>query len=75
VQEAIEQVGWFVDEKYQRLTSSSLERLRLEIITGKGSKSKAKIKPAVIAFLKKNDLSFAEANPGSIEVLLKRRQL
>jgi len=47
-------------------------QVRLEVITGRGSRGKAKIKPALTASLERAGLNYVEANPGSVEFILKK---
>ena len=74
VQEALQQLEWFIDEKRNALRySKQLERMKLEVITGRGTKTRAKIKPAVVAYFKRNELQFSEANAGSFDIVIRKR--
>ncbi len=85
VSHALEHVEWFLELQQNRripqpvttaaaAASAGKRKTRVEIITGRGglsSASRAKIKPAVEAYLKRKDLVYTEANPGSFEVVIK----
>ncbi|TRY80927.1 hypothetical protein TCAL_08818 [Tigriopus californicus] len=72
VEEALENLEWFLDLKQGQLDRSVYATSHLEVITGRGSQSKAKIKPAAIKYLEERGLSFNEINQGSLRVLIKR---
>lgn len=72
VEEAVENLEWFLDLKQDQLDHSVYATSHLEVITGRGSSSKARIKPAAIKYLEERGLSFSEINQGSLRVLIKR---
>ena len=76
VEEAMDSLAWFVDMKFDQLRHSVYATAKLEVITGKGSRGKAKIRPAVGKWLKDQGLSATETNGGgSYEVVIKKSQL
>ncbi len=74
--EAMEQLEWFVELKLEELSASGRDKLKAEVITGRGTRStnrNAKIKPAAEAMLARNGIDYSEANPGSLDVIFRRR--
>lgn len=80
VPEALENLEWWLEMKTAELggvdhqgSSASQKTQRLEIVTGKGTSSKAKIKPAVIKYLGNIGLNYQDlGNPGSLVVVVKK---
>eukprot|EP00095_Tigriopus_kingsejongensis_P012702 maker-scaffold22_size673200-snap-gene-5.50 protein:Tk12702 transcript:maker-scaffold22_size673200-snap-gene-5.50-mRNA-1 annotation:"nedd4-binding protein 2 isoform x1" len=72
VSQAVESLEWFLDMKQAQLDGSVYATSHLEIITGRGTQYKARIKPAAMSFLRERNLKYSEANQGSLTVLIKR---
>lgn len=73
VEVALEQLEWFILDKTETLYKSNVPFMKLEVITGRGSRSKAKIKPAVMNYFTEQSIKFSESNPGCLEVTLRKK--
>ncbi|CAH0553806.1 unnamed protein product [Brassicogethes aeneus] len=78
VKEAVEALDQFLDKNINLLQGSNKQSEYLHIITGRGKRSingVSKIKPAVIARLKKRHLRFNQLNPGLLKVKISQLSL
>ncbi|XP_049820899.1 NEDD4-binding protein 2 [Aethina tumida] len=78
VKEAIPALDLFLDRNINLLQGSGKNYEKLTIITGRGKRSHmgvSKIKPAVIARLKKRRLRYTQLNPGLLEIKITKDSL
>ncbi len=61
----------FLSPDLRLSTASAGDRIRAEVITGRG-RQRSKIRPAVEAALRRDGVEFAEANPGCVNVVIRK---